>query len=116
MITVQETTKWDGNYDNHQYILSDDKRWMYGFIRAGEKYPKLFNNPIGFDTRGRTFTLIVQTKDVTGDKRVWHITGSKGDIYTVSNRDNNWKCSCPAAMFRGKTCKHVEEVQQSLGS
>ena len=116
MITVQETTKWSGNCPNHQYILSDDKRWMYAFIRVGEKYPKIFNNPIGFDTRGRTFKLIVQTKDVTGDKRVWHITGSKGDIYTVSNRDNNWKCSCPAAMFRGKACKHVEEVQQSLGS
>lgn len=64
MITVQETTVWDKNYPNHRYILSDDRQWMYGFIHANEKYPKLFSKPIGFNTNGRTFVRVVHTKDV----------------------------------------------------
>lgn len=114
MITVQETTVWDRDYENHRYILSDDKRWMYGFIRNGEKFPKLFNNPIGFDPARRTFRLIAQTKDISADKRVWHITGSKGDIYTVTRREERWSCTCPSAMFRGSICKHIDQVKQTV--
>lgn len=114
MITVQETTRWDRDYPNHQYILSDDLRWMYGFIRVGEKYPKLFNNPIGFDTRGRTFKMIVKTKDIEPDTEKWYIKGSKGNEYTVTRRDDKWQCSCPRGVFRGMICKHIEQVQKEL--
>lgn len=64
MITLKETTVWlSSTTPNHQYILSNDKRLMYGYIKNNEKYPRLFNRPIMFDPRGRTFTLVVKTRD-----------------------------------------------------
>ena len=64
MITVQETTVWPIACLNNQYILSDDRRFMFGSIKAGYVYPELFNKPIGFESSGRTFKVLYRTKDV----------------------------------------------------
>lgn len=61
MITLQETTSWD--FPNHKYILSNDRRTMFGYIKSGETKPILFNGPRRFDPRGRTFIKLVQTND-----------------------------------------------------
>lgn len=114
MITVQETTKWTGNCPNHQYILSDDLQWMYGFIRVGEKYPKLFNNPIGFNTRGRTFKTLIKTVETVTDRDTWYIKGSKGNEYTVTRARGQYKCTCPQSIFRGAICKHIDQIQKEL--
>lgn len=38
MIVLQETTKWDNpKSSNHVYILSDDKRQLIAYIKAGTK-------------------------------------------------------------------------------
>lgn len=62
MITIKETTEWRVPVQNHQYIVSDDKRLLYGYIKNGEKYPSLFSKPIRFDPRGRTFQTIVKSR------------------------------------------------------
>jgi len=62
MITVQETTDWE--WPNHQYILSNDRRRMFGYIPKGKTKPMLFGGPRSFDPRGRTFKVLVKTEDV----------------------------------------------------
>lgn len=63
MITAQETTQWDVSTPNHKYIMSDDMRVAYGYIKKGDKYPQLFKTPMAIDKRYRTFKVIVKTKD-----------------------------------------------------
>ena len=59
MIVVQETTKWDeATASNHVYVLSDDKRSMIAYIKAGTKEVKKFNKPLPFYIKGRTFRKI----------------------------------------------------------
>jgi hypothetical protein len=59
MIVVQETTKWDSpTAANHVYVLSDDKRTMIAYIKAGTKEVKKFNKPLPFYIKGRTFRKI----------------------------------------------------------
>jgi len=56
MIVVQETTKSDNpNASNHVYVLSDDKRSMIAYIKAGTKEVKKFSKPLPFYIKGRTF-------------------------------------------------------------
>ena len=61
MVVFRETTKdWYGNVANHTYILSPDKRWLYGFIPSGKtaKDVQMLKGRIGFDTRYRTFERV----------------------------------------------------------
>jgi len=59
MIVVQETTKWDSSSAaNHIYVLSDDKRSMIAYIKAGTKEVKKFSKPLPFYVKGRTFRKI----------------------------------------------------------
>lgn len=111
MITVAETTKWVGNIPNHKYILSDDRRWMFGYIKKGDRLPTLFNNPQKFDPRGRSFVVIVKTKDNDDTVQTWSVTGSRGDTYTVVARRGEYTCTCPASLFRRTECKHIIEIK-----
>jgi hypothetical protein len=43
----------------------------------------------------------------------YQITGSRGDKYTVTNRNGKFSCDCPAGKFRG-SCKHSTQVQKEL--
>lgn len=62
MITVQETTVWENpEQQNHQYILTNDRRYALGYIKHGEKYPQMFSKPMRFDARNRSFTVLVKT-------------------------------------------------------
>jgi hypothetical protein len=59
MIVLQETTKWDSaSAANHVYVLSDDKRSMIAYIKAGTKEVKKFSKPLPFYIKGRTFRKI----------------------------------------------------------
>jgi hypothetical protein len=62
MVAFRETTKdWsDASAKNHTYILSPDKRWLYGFVPSGQPASsvKMLKNRVGFDARYRTFTKL----------------------------------------------------------
>ena len=110
MITVQETTAWGTDYHvpNHKYIMSDDMRYAYGYIKEGELYPQLFNKPLEMSWRGRKHKVIVRTDDIHG--QMWKVTGSKGNVYKVKLEDGKYSCTCPASTFRGH-CKHIDKIK-----
>lgn len=58
MILVKETTKWDGGYKNHVYLLSDDMSYMIGYFKFGSKEYMQFKKPLRFDKRHRTFKVL----------------------------------------------------------
>ena len=112
MLTVQETTRWsDGTIRNHKYIVSDDMRVAYGYIKHGERLPELFRRPIQMDWRGRQYRVVVHTKDVVPNTRQWKVAGSKNNVYTVTLEDGRFSCTCPAATFRHVECKHIQGVR-----
>lgn len=39
--------------------------------------------------------------------RVWQVSGSKGNVYTVTQRGSEKSCTCPGFQFR-RACKHVQ--------
>lgn len=58
MIIVRETTVWPDKTKNHIYVLSDDKRKMYGYVKQGTLEAQKFSKPMSFDARGRTFKVL----------------------------------------------------------
>nr|NDG05683.1 SWIM zinc finger family protein [Oxalobacteraceae bacterium] len=47
-----------------------------------------------------------RTSDTKDEVRVWQVQGSKGNVYTVTQRGASKTCTCPGFQFR-KDCKHV---------
>ncbi len=59
MKLFRETTKdWQQPTPNHAYVLSDDKQWMYGYVKAGTRDLITLSKRIRFDTRYRTFVQL----------------------------------------------------------
>jgi hypothetical protein len=44
--------------------------------------------------------------NVNTDTKVWQVSGSKGNTYTVTKNSSGYTCTCPGFTFR-KNCKHV---------
>ena len=112
MIIVKETTKWNDNTPNHVYVLSDDKRSMYGYVNALTGKAMKFKNRCSFDPRYRTFRILkrgVESGEEQSKNRTWKVTGSKGDVYTIEETENGKTCSCAGFGYRGK-CRHVNQV------
>lgn len=40
--------------------------------------------------------------------KVWTVTGSKGNEYTVKYQDGSYSCTCPGFLYR-KHCRHITE-------
>jgi hypothetical protein len=56
MKLFRETTKdWQQPTPNHAYVLSDDKQWMYGYVKAGTRDLITLSKRIKFSARYRTF-------------------------------------------------------------
>ena len=109
-----ETTDYKDNTPNGVYLLDDGKSKMYAFRPFGTGTIKVFRNPIRIDMRGRKFVInSVQFKteliEPEPEGRVIEITGSKGDIYQVTELNGNYSCTCSGFRFRGD-CKHVKSV------
>lgn len=53
----RETTIWPDGTPNHTYILSANKEFAHGYVKAGEtgKSVVMFKKPMRFDIRRRTF-------------------------------------------------------------
>jgi hypothetical protein len=109
-----ETTKWEDSTPNGIYLLDDGKSKMYAFRPFGTGAIKVFKNPIRIDLRGRKFVInSVQFKteltEPEPEGRVFTVTGSKGDQYTVNEVRGSWSCTCSGFRFRGE-CKHIKEL------
>lgn len=52
----------------------------------------------------------VRKQTVNNEVRVWQVQGSKGNVYTVTQRGGHKSCTCTGFQFR-KMCKHTKEVQ-----
>lgn len=113
MITAQETTSWDDSTPNHKYILSDDMRYAYGYIKIGDTYPSLFKSPMEIDKRYRQFKVLVRTVDDDNAQR-WIVEGSKGNKYKVSLKHGQYSCTCPASTFKSGDCKHIRQIKESM--
>ena len=118
----QEVTQWSGSTPNHVYYLTDDKRKMVGYIRAGTKRLHKFSQPMSFDSRGRKFVVLDrqgepdevyfprEAERQTETDSV-QVQGSGGKVYHLTRNRAGWTCTCPGYMFR-RRCRHVEEAQQ----
>lgn len=61
----KETTKdWSDPTPNHIYMLSPDKQWMYGYVRAGTRDLQVFKKRIQFSTRYRTFKVVTSKDEI----------------------------------------------------
>ena len=109
-----ETTDYRDTTPNGVYLLDDGKSKMYAFRPFGTGAIKVFKNPIRIDLRGRKFVInSVQFKteltEPEPEGRVFTVTGSKGDRYTVNEVRGAWSCTCSGFRFRGE-CKHIKEL------
>ena len=109
-----ETTDYRDSTPNGIYLLDDGKSKMYAFRPRGTGEIKVFKNPIRIDLRGRKFVInSVQFKteltEPEPEGRVFTVTGSKGDQYTVNEVRGSWSCTCSGFRFRGE-CKHIKEL------
>jgi len=108
-----ETTAWDTKTPNHVYFLDNSKSKMFAYVKFGEGKPFKFKNPIRIDVRGRKFQEVPNTWGFAVDDapvgRTWQVTGSKGDVYTVTEDAGTLNCSCSGFKFRG-ACRHIKEV------
>jgi uncharacterized Zn finger protein len=64
--------------------------------------------------RGRKFAVNsvqfkTQLKEPESEGRVIEVTGSKGDVYKVTELNGDLSCTCSGFKFRGD-CKHVKSV------
>jgi hypothetical protein len=113
----QETTVWPDTTPNHTYLLSNNKEYAHGYIKAGTSDLFTFKSKYRFDSRGRKFKEVPNTfgySEPVPEGQVWEFVGSKGDKYLVEKIDNHYTCSCSGFKFRGK-CKHVTEVMEKQG-
>jgi uncharacterized Zn finger protein len=108
MIVAQETTNWKDSTPNHIYFLNDSKTKMYAYIQEGSDEHKVFKNPIDFFAKGRTFEVL---RKVDEQRPGIAVKGSKGDVYYVTNENNEYKCTCVGFKYHG-TCKHIDQVRK----
>lgn len=63
MIVALETTEWKGDYPNHIYYLTDDKRTALAYVKKGDMELRMFKKPMPFDPRNRTFEILDKWSD-----------------------------------------------------
>jgi hypothetical protein len=107
----QETTE-GGHYPNHVYLLSDNKEYMHGYVKAGGNVLEMMKSKYRFGTTKRKFKEVPNTfgfvePEVVASKDSWTVKGSRGENYIVERVAGKLTCTCSGFKFRGK-CKHTE--------
>ena len=107
MLKIKETTDWD--VPNHTYYVDDSKTKLLGYINVLNSEETWFNGKRSFDCRNRTFEVISRLPDpMPVTAKTWQVEGSKGAVYTVTNDEGSWSCTCPAAAYQKGECKHIK--------
>jgi hypothetical protein len=113
MKILLETTEWAGSVPNHVYFVNDSRDRMFGYVPAATGVAVKFSTPIKFETRGRRFQAVPNqwafSVEAGPAVKSWTVTGSRGDIYTVADRNGVLSCSCAGFQFRA-TCRHLGAV------
>lgn len=112
----QEITE-GGHYPNHVYLLSDNKEYMHGYVKAGSDRLEMMKSKYRFGASKRRFKEVPNTfgfvepveLPVADTSNRWTVKGSKGNEYTVTETDGVLTCSCSGFRFRGQ-CRHVKEI------
>ena len=109
-----ETTDYRDDIANGIYLLDDGKNKMYAYRPTASAPIRVFKNPIRIDVRGRKFALNkvqfrTDLKEEEPEGRTWTVTGSKGDVYRITDVNGNLSCTCSGFKFRG-ACKHTKDV------
>lgn len=60
----ETTSDWTVPVKNHTYLLSDNKEWLYGIVRAGTRDLEMLASRIKFSARRRTFKLVKSRDDI----------------------------------------------------
>jgi hypothetical protein len=107
----QETTE-GGHYPNHVYLLSDNKEYMHGYVKAGGNVLEMMKSKYRFGTTKRKFKEVPNTfgfvePEVVVSKDSWIVKGSRGENYIVERVAGKLTCTCSGFKFRSK-CKHTE--------
>jgi len=110
----QEITEGD-HYPNHVYLLSDNKEYMHGYVRAGSNILEMMKSKYRFGTTKRRFQEVPNTfgfvepaeAPVADTADRWTVKGSRGENYVVERVGKKLICTCSGFKFRNK-CKHTE--------
>ena len=110
----QEITE-GGYYPNHIYLLSDNKEYMHGYVKAGSDVLEMMKSKYRFGTTKRKFKEVPNTfgfvepvkAPVADTADRWTVKGSRGETYTVERVGKKLTCTCSGFKFRSK-CKHTE--------
>ena len=60
----ETTSDWSTPVTNHIYLLSPDKQWMYGMVKAGTRDLQMFKKRIQFSARYRTFKVVTHKDQI----------------------------------------------------
>lgn len=124
MKAYQETTEWDVDFvmPNHVYFLSDSKDKMYGYVKSTTGEIKEMNTPLKFKASGRKFREVTNVWEfkprdeieVESTGKQYQVPGSKGAVYTVTDDQGTWTCTCPASKWQKGDCKHIKSLHPVL--
>lgn len=116
MKIMMELTEWAVPYrqPNHVYLMDGDRALAY--VPWGQGQPITFARPSRMDLRGRRFVEV--KRDIWGfdvkpdrtDSQSWQVTGTAGNVYTVTLSRGRWRCTCAGFQFR-QQCRHIQECQ-----
>ena len=116
MKAFQELTEWEAEFSvpNHVYFLNDSKEKMYGYVDS-KGVVQTVNTPYRFHSKGRKFKevpnkwnfKIREEEPEVSTGKEYKVPGSKGAIYTVTDDNGSWSCTCPASKWQKGECKHI---------
>ena len=119
MKVFQEVTEWSAEFavPNHVYFLNDSKDKMYGYVNS-KGTVQTMSKPFKFYAGGRKFKEVenrwnfkrVEEPEVTVGRQ-YKVVGSKNNVYTVTDDNGSWSCTCPASKWQKGECKHIKELK-----
>ena len=123
MKVFQEITQWTTEFDmpNHVYFLNDSKEKMYGYVQSTTGIVQTMSKPYKFKASGRKFKevenrwnfVVAEDEPVETVGRQYQVPGSKGAIYTVTDDNGAWSCTCPASKWQKGDCKHIVKLKSA---